>query len=405
MSLVPHSIEKMPRKAENSLIALSQVEFSSRLATADDAFRIMQLYQVAYSGTYPDPLMRELSTLKTFLENRNHFWFLGEVDGEVMASVIIRYDAENLLAKALGAVVSEDYRKQGLMELLLSQAIDHVQFHTAGVDVIYATTRTIHEGAQALTDRLGFKKLGIFPNSHKTSEFETHCLTAVFSRNSLNKRFADYKLHARLKGLADLVAQEVPSIRPIDTIVPEAVTRTLVAPPMLEMIESEHFVRHRYETLKKNGKLQFAFFPFHQPNVMVVSPDQAIEFFCFHSSQDGYSVIIGGKVENPNVDYAQLFTTIANLLRENQARYVETIIRADKPKIIESILKAKFIPSAFFPAFQLHNDKRYDYVVMSKTFEIFDFQNIRLKGLNQKYLEEYYRQWKQTSLNPKLLDI
>jgi RimJ/RimL family protein N-acetyltransferase len=397
--------EKISKKAISSSAAPSQNNFVGRQATAADAFKIMQLYQEIYQGTYPDPLMRELLTLKKFLENQNHFWLLGEADNEVVASVIIRYDPENLLAKAFGAVVSEKYRKHGFMELLLSQAIDHVQFHTDGVDVMYATTRTVHEGAQALTDRLGFKKLGIFPNSHKTLEFETHCLTAVFSRDSMLKRFSDYKLHARLKGISDLVSQELPAILNLETIIPEAPSRTFVAPPILEMIESEHFVRYRYETLKQSGKLQFAFFPFHAPNVMVVSPDQSIEFFCYHSRQDGYSVIIGGRVDEPNVDYARLVNGIAHLLRENQARYVEMIIRADKPKIIESILNAKFIPSAFFPAFQLHHGKRYDYVVMSKTFEIFDFQNIRLKGLNQKYLEEYFRQWKQTSLNPNLLDI
>ncbi len=386
------------------IFAPEMIELKSRLATHADVFKIMELYQAIYGGAYRDPLMNDFSVMKKFLENKNNFWFLGEVDGEVIASVVVRYDPENLLAKAFGAVVTENYRRHGLMEQHLSYAIAYVQTNTAGVDALYATTRTVHEGAQALTERLGFKKLGIFPNSHKNVDYETHCLASVFSKDTLSKRVSDYKLHERLKGLLDIVAIELPTLKNFETIVPDAPSRTLVSPPELEMIESEHFVKYRYEKLKRDQALQFAFFPFHEPNVMVLSPDQTIEIFCFHSRQDGYSVILGGKVSN-EINFTDLFNAIANLLREHQARYVETIVRADKPKIIDSILKARFIPSAFFPAFQLHNGKRYDYVIMSKTFEVFDFQNIKLKGLNQKYLEEYYRQWKQTSLNPKLLDV
>ena len=384
--------------------SFSETSLKSRLATRFDIFNIMELYQEIYKGAYRDALMTDFSVMKRFIENKNHFWFLGEWNGELIASVVIRYDPENLLAKAFGAVVTEEHRRNGLMENLLSYAIEYVKNNTAGVDALYATTRTVHEGAQALTERLGFKKLGIFPNSHKNVDYETHCLAALFTESALSKRVSDYKLHERLKSLANIVGEEIPSLKSLDTIFPEPPTRTLSKPPVLEIIESEHFVKYRYEKLKTDHALQFAFFPFHEPNVMVLSPDQSIEIFCYHSRQDGYSVILGGKVSE-DINYTELFSGIANLLREHQARYVEIIVRADKPKIIDSILKGRFIPSAFFPAFQLHNGKRYDYVIMSKTFEVFDFQNIRLKGLNQKYLEEYYRQWKRSSLNPKLLDL
>jgi hypothetical protein len=36
---------------------------------------------------------------------------------------------------------------------------------------------------------------------------------------------------------------------------------------------------------------------------------------------------------------------------------------------------------------------------------VFDFQNVKLKGLNQVYLEEYFKAWKTMALNPKLLEI
>ncbi len=383
------------------------MELQFRLATTEDIFKLIELYHIVYNGTYPEPLMNEYGAMKKFLENTGSYWFVAENKSagkkdQLVASVAVQYDATNRLAKAFGAVVLDDHRRSGLMESLLSHAIEFMQKNTAGADVVYATTRTIHEGAQALTEKLGFKKLGIFPNSHKSVEYETHCLTAAFYRNAIENRFQNYSLHEKLRGLVNIVSEEIPQMRELSFVAPELPSKTFIEPQQLELITSEHFVKYRYEKLKREKELQFTFFPFHQPNTLVLSPDQSIEFFCYHSPGDAYSVIIGGKA-GPTVDYGSLFNAIANLLRDHQARYVEILIRADKPKIIESILKAKFIPSAFFPAFQLHEGKRYDYVVMNRTFEIFDFQNIRLKGLNQKYLEEYFNHWKQSSLNPKML--
>jgi RimJ/RimL family protein N-acetyltransferase len=383
------------------------MDLQFRLASTSDIFRLIELYHVVYQGTYPEPLMNQSLTMKKFIETTGSYWFIAESKSEVnktdiVASVVIQYDPENRLAKAFGAAVLEEFRRAGLMESLLKHAIEYMQNHTLGADVVYATTRTVHEGAQALTERLGFKKLGIFPNSHKSSEYETHCLAAVYHQKAIENRFQDYSLHEKLRGLVQIVTEEVPEMAKMKFITPELPSKILIEPPQLEIVTSEHFVKYRYEKLKKEKELQFAFFPFHEPNILVLSPDQTVEIFCYHSPNDAYSVIIGGKVD-PAINYSSLFNTIANLLRDQHASYVEILVRADKPKIIESILKAKFIPSAFFPAFQLHKGQRYDYVVMNKTFEIFDFQNIRLKGLNLRYLEEYFDHWKLSALNPKMI--
>jgi RimJ/RimL family protein N-acetyltransferase len=382
--------------------ASSPETFLFRKASVADIFGIMELYQETYQGAYTDPLMNVHSILKTFLENPNHYWFVSEAKGQLVASVVLRYDPVNLLAKAFGAVVKPGFRGSNMMERLLGFGMNHVHVTTNGIDVIYATTRTVHESAQALTERLGFKKLGIFPNSRKTSEYETHCLAAYFYPGALQKRLPKFLVHHRLKGLTSLVVQELPELGEFEYLEPEAPSRTFTSPPVLELVESEHFVRYRYEKLREHKELQFTFFPFHSPNVLVLSPDQSIEVFCHLSPLDEHAVIIGGKTPD-DVNFTELFNSIASLLRENGARYVELLIRADKPKMIDSILKAKFIPSAFFPAFQLRNGFRYDYLVVSKTFEVFDFQNIKLKGLNQEYLEEYFKSWEHTALNPNLI--
>lgn len=378
-------------------------EYRMQRASVNDIFEISQLYFDIYEGMYPDPLMKDLHLMRKFILSESGFWFIAkDQKGSVIASVLAAYDPENLIAKAFGAVVRTELRGQGVMEKLLDYCIQHLRFKTQGVDVIYSTTRTVNEAAQTLTEKLGFKKLGIFPNSHRTNDYETHCLAAIITEEGLKKRKSNYLIHHELEALYKIVQEEV-GLEPKEKIIPEAPSKILEAPEDLEVIKSPRFVSYRYNFLKNEKQLEFEFFPFHQPNLMMVTPDQRIELFC-HLSQDGYCTIVGGKMPG-NVDFTELFLKANKLLRDAGARYIEVIVRADRPKILESILRAKFIPCGFVPAFQLIGDKRHDFAVFSRSFEIFDFQNVKLKGLNQVYLEEYFKAWKRMSLNPKLIRV
>jgi RimJ/RimL family protein N-acetyltransferase len=375
-----------------------------QLASEQDIFQISQLYFDVYQGTYPDPLMKDFGLIRQFIQSDAGFWFITkDENNEVVASVLAAYDRDNLIAKAFGAVVRNEFRGQGIMEDLLSYGINFLREKTAGVDIIYSTTRTVNEAAQTLTEKLGFKKIGIFPNAHRTSEYETHCLAAIIYNSALEKRHTNYKLHHEMESLYSVVQNEV-GLPSLDIIEPEKPSKVLVSPQELEVVKSPKFVAYRYNFLKQEKKLEFEFFPFHQPNLVIISPDQSIELFCHLSSVDGYCVIVGGKMPS-NLNFGELFLLSNRLLRDAGARYIEVIVRADRPKILESILRAKFIPCGFFPAFQLVGDKRYDFLVFSRSFEIFDFQNVKLKGMNQVYLEEYFKAWKRMSLNPKLLQL
>ena len=375
-----------------------------QLATSEDIFQISQLYFDVYQGTYTDPMMKDVSLILKFIESKQGFWFIAKDEkNKVVASALVSYDQDNLLAKAFGAVVRSEVRGRGLMEELLSFGIDYVRANTPGVDVIYSTTRTVNEAAQTLTEKLGFKKLGIFPNAHRTSEYETHGLAAIIYPSALEKRNTNYMIHHEMENLYKIAAGEV-GLPMLEPLVPESPSKVLIDPPELEVVRSPKFVTHRYGMLKAENKLEFEFFPFRQPNLVVISPDLSVELFCYLSDADGFCAIVGGMMPT-NVNFTQLFLQTNKLLRDAGARYIEVIVRADRPKILESIIRAKFIPCGFFPAFQLIGEKRHDFMVFSRSFEIFDFQNVRLKGINQMYLEEYFKTWMKMSLYPKLLQL
>lgn len=373
-----------------------------RLAHENDVFPLAQLYFEVYSGSYPDAVMRDFALMREFLASPGNYWFVAEDKGRIAASVVYRFDATHSLAKVYGAIVHPDYRRQGISDELSRAGIAYIESENPPIEVIYATTRTVNEAAQAAIEKLGHRKLGIFPNVHRTKSYETHCLTGWFSEQALSSRSGNYATHERTLKLTQLVAREV-GIAPPDGVAPDTPTRELVECPALECINASAFVKHRFAYLKHEGLLNFWYYPFHQPNVLILSADQAVEFFVNLNPVDGHCVIIGGKVR-PDVSYSNLLSLICESLRASGGRYFELIIRADKPKVIESVLNARFIPSAFFPAMQKLDGKRYDYLVLSRTFEILDFQNMQLRGLNKRLLMEYYETWRSVALNPRLME-
>lgn len=373
-----------------------------RRANIDDIFRISKLYYHIYGDQYPDRTVYDFAKMESQIQDPSLFWIIAEDDNHsIVGSVIYIYEKEDLLSKVYAACVHPDYRGKNLTQKMMEFGEELVRETTNGLDILYATTRTLNPSAQKLTEKQGFKKLGIFPNVHKTSRYETHGLVTKFSESCFSKRFTDYLLHPEIESIYNLTTKETnqPSLSVASEY--KAPQSVLCELPFLEIIKAPEFVKRRYKDLKQEKELQLEFFPFHQANILISNPEQTTQIFV-NMASDGYCAILGGKVEN-STNYCQLMLKIADMLRDYGARYLELIIRADQIDILDHVLKARFIPSAFFPAFQLIGGKRYDFVVFSRSFEIFDFQNVELEGINQEYLSQYYEHWKRVALTPKLI--
>src|SRR5690606_21071026 len=106
----------------------------------------------------------------------------------------------------------------------------------------------------------------------RTNEYETHCLAAIIYPSALEKRNDNYKIHHEIASLYGIVQNEV-GLNALESIVPEKPTKVLIQPGDLEVVKSPKFVSYRYNFLKSEKKLEFEFFPFHQPNLVIMSPD------------------------------------------------------------------------------------------------------------------------------------
>lgn len=380
-----------------------------RLALPGDEAKIASLYHHIYQGTYPDPLLSNVSALHEVLKNSLDLWVIAiDEKGFIGACLNYRVDSAHRLAKVSGAVVHPDFRGQNLTQRLMHFGLEELQNRGNPVQVIYATVRTVTAAPQKLTESLGFRRLGIFPNTHKTQDWETHGLVAFFGEDALKHRFEDFRLHWQIARLYSIVQSET-GLEDLKPARPEEIERRAKnrsAPlPDLEIIDAPGFVRYRFEALKTDGKLPVSFFPFHLPNLLITSADQKVEVFLSLQKSDQHCVIVG--IHKPSEIYhGELYTRVCQILRDRGVRYIETLVRADKLLTINETLKARFIPCAYFPGFQLHpNGHRLDFIVLSRTFEPLDFSNMELSGTNLEYLKQYYHSWKEISLNPRILGM
>jgi hypothetical protein len=373
------------------------MEYKLRKANFIDMASILQLYSSAYEGMYPDATFNDVNQLKASLSKEGTSIYVATDNmNKVVASILFLYDKKNLLAKAGAAVVDPICRGQKLTQKLINYGIEDLNNSTHGLRVLYITARTVHKAAQILTINMGFKQLGIFPNVHKALDYETHALAAMFFDNVLDQRHTQFEQHPKVLPLFNIVRENIDLPEMKEALIWDK-KNYYGEVPCLEVIEAPEFVKNRMRNLVKEKAVDLAFFPFHTPTLLITSPNQSIEVFAYVNEVDQHCVITGCNIDK-EVSFTDLFLKVSNILRDRGIRYIEVILRANRLNIIDKITKAKFLPCGYVPSFQLEGDKRYDYVVFSRSYEILDFNNLELTGANQKYLKNYIELWEETFL-------
>jgi RimJ/RimL family protein N-acetyltransferase len=374
------------------------MKFQLRKAEIYDMAAIFQLYASEYGDTYPNPIFMRTSLLEEAIKSEDRLIFVAqEIESKkIRGCLLFMYDQENFLAKAGAAVVHSRARGEGLTKKLILYGIDYIQENTSGLEVLYITTRTVHKAAQILTEKIGFKQLGIFPNVHKTQDYETHGLAALMFGEALAKRHIQYEQHPTVLPLFNIVRENIdlPQMKEAKIWNQKNYTGKV---GILEVIEAKEFIKLRSKMLFEKKEIDLAFFPFHTPNLLITGPRQNIEVFAYVNEVDKHCVITGCKIDR-EVSFTDLFLAVNSILRDRGIRYIEIILRANRLNIIDKILKAKFLPCGYVPAFQLEGGKRYDYVVFSRSFEILDFNNLELTGSSAQYLKNYITSWEKTFL-------
>lgn len=362
-----------------------------RKANINDAIGIVTLYNEVYQGTYSDQNLTDFNLVQKELNKPSSILFVAEGKQKIVACLNMKYDLNNELVKASAAVVDPKYRGHNLTEKLINSGLDYIRSLDKKISLVYSTTRTVNAAAQILTQHLGFKRLGVFPNVHKTIEYETHTLAAILYDDIFSKRYTDFKLHPATASLFEIVKDEC-DLAPLEVASSWVEKEYNGVVPELEFLIAKNYVRTKYNLRKEMDDIDLGFFPFHEPNTMITSADSKIEVYLYVNDVDMHCVVTGVRIDK-EVSFSRLFQKVSHMLRDKGVRYIEMIIRANRLNIIDKIINSKFIPCGYIPGFQKDLDHRYDYVAFSRSFEILDFENLSFEGVNKRYVDEYIKSW------------
>lgn len=383
------------KKIEKIIKVEGKQDIIIRLARIADMRRIQMLYAEVYGAAYPIPIIADKDKMRSAIENDEYYWLVAECQGRVIGSLVYSVDLMYRNSKAFGAVVSQEFRKHDLAFTMMKLVLDDITQTKDLVDLVYATTRTANHAPQKLTESLGFIKLGIFPNTHKVQDNETHCLTAYFTERALQRRRTTPVIIPEIAPFYEIVRRQI-KLEPAqlsDVRRDYSDHKTKIPLLNFETITATEFIKHRWKKTKSNSFFENIFMPFHEPNLILITPDQGTEVYITYSQKDKYSVIVGGVTNEKS--FAVVLESVAQKVSQMDMSYVEVIIDAYSPELQRDALDARFIPSAYFPSAKRMEDKRYDCVVFSRTFDILDFRNVKIISLYKNFLNEYLKLWRE----------
>ncbi len=366
-----------------------------RLARTQDMRRIQMLYAEVYGAAYPISIIMDREKMRRAIEDDDYYWMVAECAERIVGSLVYEVDLQYRNSKAFGAVVSQEFRKMDLAQTMMKLVLDDITSGKNLVDLVYATTRTANYAPQKLTESLGFVKLGIFPNTHKVQDNETHCLTAYFTERAMQQRRATPVIIPEIVPFYEIVRRQIkledPQVR--DANGPYSDHRQKIPLLNFEVIDAPEFVKARYMRTKHNSFFEHIVMPFHEPNLILITPDQGTEVYLTVSLKDRYSAIIGGVTNEKS--FAVVLESVARKVSDMNMAYVEVVIEAYSPELQREALDARYIPSAYFPCAKRMGEARYDCVVFSRTFDMLDFRNVKIISLYKNFLNEYLKLWRE----------
>jgi len=383
------------KKIERVIRAEGKPDVVIRLAKVQDMRRIQMLYAEVYGGSYSIPIVTDKEKMRRAIEDNEYYWLVAECQGRVVGSLVYALDLHYRNSKAFGAVVSQEFRKLDLAYTMMKLVLDDITHNKGLVDLVYATTRTANYAPQKLTESLGFIKLGIFPNSNRLQYNETHCLTAYFTETALQRRRQRPRIIPEVEPFYDIVRRQISLDKPQIKKVEGLYSDHKIKIPLLnfESITAPEFVKNRWRRTKSDSFFAHIFMPFHEPNLILITPDQGTEVYLTVNMKDKYSVVVGGVTDQKS--FAVVLESIAQKVSQMDMGYVEVIIDGYSPAIQRDALDARFIPSAYFPCAKRMGGKRYDCIVFSRTFDILDFRNVKIISLYKNFLKEYLKLWRE----------
>lgn len=368
-------------------------------AQVGDVDEIINLYRAVYGRKYPISYGTDPELLSRSIQNNDTHMVLVARDLNqkvITGALITEIDKDNKIGKLVGLVVHPNFQKNKIGNHLVVYVGEHFLEKESELNSLYATTRTITVGPQRVFIKNGYLPLGIFPNAHRLSQYETVTLFAKFRKDLLEKREPTKEASESLLPMYNILQNIVPDLSipaPIPLSSPETAPNTEAWD--FEIIRAPNYVYRKFLETFPDPKDRF--FPFHTPNMLIADKKGRIEIFAYFSKRDGYCTLI--KATKPISELSGSLTSLYMQLDDIGVSYIEVLVNVKLTPIIETLLSGQFVPSALYPAMREVAGKFEDYIVLSRTMEPLNFRGMAVISHFKPFIDLYVDTWKKVNLD------
>lgn len=368
-------------------------------AVVADVDEIITLYRLVYGKKYPISYGTDRDLLSRSIQDELSHLVLVARDLEkkvITGALIVEIDSENKIGKLLGLVVHPTFQKNKIGNHLVEFAGDHFLEKGNVLNSLYATTRTNTVGPQRVFIKNHYLPLGIFPNAHRLSQYETVTLFAKFRKGLLEKRVPVKEVVPSLMPIYNILQNLVP-----DLSTPSAAEVVPVVPSItneaweFEIIRAPNYVYRKFMETFPDPRDRF--FPFHTPNMLIADKQGRIEIFAYFSKRDGYCTLI--KATRPIAELTGSLSSLYMQLDDIGVSYIEVLVNVKFTPTLTALMSGQFVPSAVYPAMREVDGKFEDYIVLSRTMEPLNFRGMSVISQFKPFIDLYVDTWKQVNLD------
>lgn len=377
-----------------------------REAGESDVSRVRDLFVRVYGEDYPFTDFYSTDWLKKSVFGDDTLFLIAEDGRDVVAtgSVILTAGDLNDLIGELGRLItSPDRRAGGAASKLIGQALemigDTVQF-------AFGEARTVHPGAQKISEAFGFVPIGFQPMKYRLAHRESVVMYASLLGAAAELRRNNPRIIPEVSVLAQTALRGMGL--PVDAIVEDETDGYPTAESCrIERLEQKgvtpllRIERGRVSNREIFGNLSLAYGFFRiaaQNSHYLVARDEDAVLGAVGFTHDPVDrkVRIFELIEFDDAVKGYLLASVDRIAREElDVEYQEVDVSAYSPKIQRTFERLGFVPVAYCPSMVFENVERLDVIRMAKLTVPYDLGELslldgpaRMKEIVEKGLED-----------------
>jgi predicted GNAT family N-acyltransferase len=377
-----------------------------REAKEHDVDRVKDLFIKVYGEDYPFTDFYSSDWLKKSVFGDDTLFLIAEDEGDLVAtgSVILTAGDLNDMVGEMGRLItSPDKRSGGAATKLIGQALEQIQ---DSVQFAFGEARTVHPGAQKISESFGFFPCGFQAMKYRLAHRESVVFYGRLMGPAMELRRNNPRIIPEVSVMAQTVLKGMGL--PVDAIVEDETAGY----PTAEACDIQRLEQRgvtpllRIERGRVSGReifgnlsLAYGFFRIDAHNsyyLVARDGDAVLGAVGFTHDPVDRKVRIFELIEFDDAVKGYLLASVDRIAREEfNVEYQEVDVSAYSPKIQRTFERLGFVPVAYCPSMVFENVERLDVIRMAKLSVPYDLGKLklldgpaRMKEIVEKGLED-----------------